>query len=263
MNYCIEYTDSFHYFDEIEEIEIKFNRENDKLPSFLQKFKDKTIVINTSEIADFNEKDIDFFKTLYKEYPNFKLKIKFISDINYLIESKVPFFFNFYIGDWHTLYHLMESNPTDMYITNELGFDIIAASFVLHNKNIKVRVIPNLAQSGFEPEHSFYKFFIRPEDMKLYEPYVDICEFFVEEKHQLETYYEIYEKDKEWYGNLKQLFFNFNEDVDNQTILPSFSEIRLSCRQKCLKNQNCKYCSRIAALSKTLEEKNLSFIEDK
>ena len=67
----------------------------------------------------------------------------------------------------------------------------------------------------------------------------------------------VYKKDKEWFGNLNMLIFNFNEAIDNRTILPTFAERRIDCKQKCLQKNGCQFCQRIANLSKTLENKSL------
>lgn len=258
MKYCIEYSSTFQYLDEVDEIEINFNRQNAALPAFLEKFSNKTIVINATSLLDFNENDIQFFQNLRKKYNNFKLKVNFDLSTAKLKESNIPYFFNTFVGDWQNLYYFLGYNPTDIYITNGLGFDLKNVSSILHNENIQVRVIPNLAQSAFEPKNSFYKFFIRPEDINLYSKYVDICEFFIEEgKKQASTLYEIYKKDKEWFGNLNMLIFNFNEAIDNRTILPTFAERRIDCKQKCLQKNGCQFCQRIANLSKTLENKSL------
>lgn len=258
MKYCVEYSSTFQYLNEVDEIEINFNRQNAALPAFLEKFNNKKIVINTTSILDFNENDIHFFQNLQKKYNNFKLKVNFDFNTAKLRESNIPYFFNVFVGDWQNLYYFLSYNPTDMYITNGLGFDLKDVSSILHSENIQVRVIPNLAQAAFEPDNPFYKFFIRPEDIDFYSQYVDICEFFIEEgKKQSSTLYEIYAKDKEWFGDLNMLIFNFNEVIDNRTILPTFAGRRINCKQKCLQKNNCHFCQRIADLSKTLESKDL------
>ena len=66
MKYCIEYSSTFQYLDEVDEIEINFNRQNAALPAFLEKFSNKTIVINATTLLDFNENDIQFFQNFRK-----------------------------------------------------------------------------------------------------------------------------------------------------------------------------------------------------
>ena len=61
-----------------------------------------------------------------------------------------------------------------------------------HVKNIQIRVFPNVAQSRSEIP-AIKQFFIRPEDLNAYEPYVDIYEFYrVNSSINTDVLYEIY-----------------------------------------------------------------------
>lgn len=88
---------------------------------------------------------------------------------------------------------------SDIYITNDLAFDLNTLSKEVHkiNNKCQIRVYCNIAQSALvlQEQNSLKSFFIRPEDVDLYEKYIDVLEFYgVDEK--LETYYKIYVIDK-------------------------------------------------------------------
>ena len=68
-----------------------------------------------------------------------------------------------------------------MYITNEFAFNMIDISKVCYLNSTMIRVYPNIAQTSARKTStidSLTKFFIRPEDVMFYEPYVDVFEFY-------------------------------------------------------------------------------------
>ena len=71
-------------------------------------------------------------------------------------------------------------------------------SELLHSKNIKVRVIPNLCQSSMAETPSILKFFVRPEDIQAFSTFVDTFEIVGNDQVQL-TLYKIY-KQGYWAG---------------------------------------------------------------
>jgi len=50
----------------------------------------------------------------------------------------------------------------------------------------------------------FKQFFIRPEDVDIYGEYVDVIEFY-DSIEQQNVLYEVYFKDKEWNGKLREI----------------------------------------------------------
>lgn len=89
-----------------------------------------------------------------------------------------------------------------------------------------------------------------------------MCEFFGEKEKQ-DTYYNIYKKDKEWFGNLGEIIIGFNDIIDSRYIIPRFAKKRIKCGRECMKGGPCKICDRIVNLSHNLEEAGLIVKKDK
>ena len=124
-----------------------------------------------------------------------------------------------------------------------LGFDLKNVSSILHSENIQVRVIPNLAQSAFEPNNSFYKFFIRPEDVDFYSSFVDVFEFTTHSAQNI--VYEIYAIKKEWRGGLNEIINGLRDCTTLSNQLPAFfSNKRLNCNKRCGYGK-CNFCNDI------------------
>lgn len=92
------------------------------------------------------------------------------------------------------LYKFLNYEVTDVFITEQLGFEVDKVAEIVHSKDVQVRAFPNVAQVQYENLDDIYKFWIRPEDVELYEDYIDVLEFFGEPEKQ-KIYYDIYAVD--------------------------------------------------------------------
>ena len=154
---------------------------------------------------------------------------------------------------------------SDVYIVNELGFELDKVYDIVHDHNAKVRVFPNIAQSAWTYTPDLKKFFIRPEDIKDYEKYVDVFEIFegyvdglevyeIAEPIIAETLYRVYAIDTQWYGKLEEIIANFHANLDGRFLHPRWVDRRVRCGKKCLKGSMCDMCNTIAGLGESLEK---------
>jgi hypothetical protein len=149
---------------------------------------------------------------------------------------------------------------SDMYLVEDICFELDKAAKVLHEAGIKIRVFPNVCQSSVPTTDTpaLKTFFIRPEDVAIYAPYVDVMEFFGRDD-QIKTYYEIYAKNKRWLGDLNEMIIDFNDSVDSRGLSHIFAQQRIKCGKKCMKGSGCNLCQRFADLSEIMLEKGLVF----
>ena len=263
MKYCFNYnknTEHMQYINEANEWTIKYNSKDTTLLDFLDLHKDKRINIYVSGEEALTT-PISLFEELCKKYNNIYLKL----DMKYFYKKdkkyNFKFFFDELVNDWDVLIGLLKYGVTDIYIVENLGFELDKVAEIAAQYNAQVRVYPNVAQSKFETTPPLKKFFIRPEDIKAYEEYIDILEFF-DADTQLDTYYKIYAIDKKWFGKLNEIIKNFNFDIDNKYIIPRFGEKRRVCNKKCLKGGICSRCDNIEELAKTLEQSKIVIWND-
>ena len=150
----------------------------------------------------------------------------------------------------------MKYQPTDMYICEQLGFSIDQVSKVLHDHNVRVRVMPNIAQSSWPETPALQKFFVRPEDINIYATYVDVFELVAPQPQQA-IIYKIY-KQGYWSGPIKQIIPNFKDNLDSRFVAKAFGAVRTSCRKRCLyKPESCDICNRITELSETFKDNGI------
>lgn len=269
MKYCIKYKKNFVYMDDIDEIIINFNYKDTSLLKFLYSYQDKQIIIRIKDEKEFIENDyIKIFKAFeeLKQPPkNYRFLLEpQMKELYKLIKETLnaPAFFLAFVNDWDTLWGYINLGVSDIYITESLGFEIDKVASILHERGITVRAFPNVCQSSWKDTDCLKTFFIRPEDVYNYEPYIDVLEFFDSTERQ-NVLYKIYAKDKKWFGSLQELISGFNYEFDSRFIPPEFALRRIGCGKKCLKNSNCKFCEKAYELSKVLKQNNLMFkIED-
>ena len=254
MKYCFNYnkdTEHAKYINKADEWTIEYNPKDDTLLEFLDLHKDKRINLYFKELVS-----EELLYELTNKYNNLYLKLNtklfYQEDIKY----EFNFFFDELISDWDTFIGLLNYGVTDVYIVENLGFELDKVAEMAASHNVQVRVYPNVAQSKWGSTPAFKKFFIRPEDIDTYNKYIDIIEFYDGDK-QLDTYYEIYAIDKEWFGKLNEIIKDFNLDIDNRYIIPRFAQRRMTCSKKCLKGSICTRCDEIEKLANTLKESDL------
>lgn len=259
MKYCVNYYRRFRYKNQIDEIILRYKDRQIGLIDFLKKKAQPHQRIIISPEYDVSiSKNLDIIEAAKKIHKNIAVLLPYEQkDVAIdLSEMNVDFFFKEFVSGWDTLMSFVNYGVSDIYIVNELGFELKEVAKVCHNKNVKVRVFPNVAQYGNKIKNlnNFNSFFIRPEDIALYEPYVDVCEFF----GPLDRYsvlYDIYTKGT-WIGDLKDLIIGLDFSIANNTIMPLFGERRLNCGKKCYQGK-CIICEKITSVAQQLEEANL------
>ena len=260
MKYCANYHKDFRYLDKVDEIIIKYQNQTQKqLIDFLETVRAEVRVIVKLEDNSLNiDKATEIFANVKVIHSNFAVMLSgpdaAFSDR--LREKNIPFFYFSLVDKWDVLMSYLAVGVSDVYIVNELGFDLKDVSKVCKEYGVQVRVFPNVAQlsSRVGTLNKLTSFFIRPDDIQHYNEYVDVCEFFGPLDRQ-SVLYEIYTKEK-WLGNLSDLIIGLNIDIENTTLVPTFGTERLSCRKDCYKGK-CIICEKCLSLANTLKENNI------
>lgn len=269
MKYAINFHRGFRYINDIDEIILQYNKKNFNIVEYLKdKKQEQRIILDVTQIEDITA-HLNTFILAQREHKNFAIKMSLEQEAaaTDLYMANIPFFFEEFADTWDKLVSLVKLNVSDVYVVSDLGFELKDVSAFCKTNGVNVRVFPNIAQvsSKINNLDKIKAFFIRPEDIPIYEPYVDVCEFFGELDRQ-SVLYEIYQK-QSWAGDLNDLIINLKMSLYSKAIAPVFAENRINCNKKCYKKVNsqrqCKLCDRIVSIAKTLEENNLVIKEKK
>ena len=268
MNFAIPFFRKFKYLNEDNlQLNINYKPQIKKLKTFIEEYGNNhriNLIINNE---NFNiSQDLDLIYNLRMAYPDVKIIIclpYFTEELeNQTKKRNLPHYYNEYISSWDRYVAFLSLAVSDIFITEELAFEIKDVSALAKKYNKSLRVFCNVCQSSWEKTLSLKTFFIRPEDIDLYANYIDTFEFYIKENdyHSINILYEVYSKDKKWFGLLNEIIFGYNGDEDDRFIFPNFGNARLNCGKRCLKQKSCKICDRILQLNPILKEKNI-FIE--
>lgn len=258
MKYAINFYRNCRVLPKADEIIIKYEKTGQEdLVRFARELPQEQRLIVNICMLDAENDDYRIFKDAISAHKNMAFMISRDQTIYYqdFYEMNLPYFFIEPISNLDDFMGVITLGVTDIYVANELGFYLNKISTICKDKGIQIRVYPNVAQSSSSfPTPGFKKFFIRPEDVELYEQYVDILEFWGPIDKQA-VLYDIYH-DGRWQGNLQDIILNLNEEIDNMRIMPVFGEARSCCHKKCAYNQ-CHFCDNIKSAATALEVKEI------
>lgn len=271
MKYCINYSNKSHIIDKVDEILIRYDKNKilELFTQFIPAHLNQRVIVQLIEENNIDTivNNLKKIISIYNENKDIKFDIqlpfynqKFMEELK---DTDLKYFFKAAANSWDKFTGLMSQNVSDIYITDELAFELDKVAEIAHKNNIKVRIYPNVAQSRWDKLSDILKFFIRPEDIEMYEPYVDVCEFYGDKAQQIDTYYKIYQEDKKWFGDLQEIIIGLDSKIDSRYIIPRFAEKRIKCGKDCLKGGKCEMCKRILDLSEQLENAHLIVQIDK
>ena len=260
MKYAVKIYNGFYHFNQIDEIIVPFKVTDDGLPHFIQEHSDKRVWLDCSTIDD--EKAAKHVLQALKDQYQFGVIVNTsyntLHFVLFLKSANIPLLFTNVANDWDKLHYLVDVGAAAIYVGEALGFEIDKVAEFLHSRNIEVWVHPNIAQSSIYLSNPFTKFWIRPEDVSIYEPYVDVMQMWhlKDKPNQQDTYIKVYQRGK-FAGPLDQFLIDFNAPgflVYNAIIPQEIVKRRISCGKACLKGATCSACGAIERITKKAAE---------
>lgn len=265
MQYCSRYSNKIN-MSSFNEISIRYEGQNEELVTFLQAHPQQKITLVIPHLDQFFIcKSWEVINAIHETYPELDFSVCF-SEVgafqlidNDMQESaralQVPYYFGFMATNFDQLYYLCERGVSEVYLAEDICFDLVRARRVCDRYGVKIRVFPNVAQANVRDNPGHKKFFIRPEDVEIYADVIDTLEFWGEPDRQ-EIFYRIY-KSGRWFGQLKEIIADLNIEFDSRCIVPGFAQSRKTCGRKCMKGDNCKICDSILSISRKLGDMNM------
>lgn len=262
MKYAIYFKPNSRYDIEADEILIVYRKRSIGLINWVQKRPENQRIIVDITILnyDFND-DMDIFTEAAAAHPNIAFKISTNNNFDKLKENNIDYFFVEFADTWDKLHSYISKGVSDIYVTNELGFQMKDVKMVCLTHNVKIRVYPNVAQTSARDTSSvdtLTKFFIRPEDTMFYEPYVDTFEFFCPINQQ-DVYMDIYKR-QSWTSSLSILIKDFDIDVISAQLV-RFGTTRLNCGKVCSYGK-CAVCKHALDFSTLLNDLNIGLTKN-
>ena len=245
LKYSLSNRQTYEYLSKADEIRVQW-RDRTTIIDLIEKYPDA--LINLTRHFPDCENPID-----WKQIEDFSIMCRgrFMLGLTHLDEMKEAHSRNikfYYLAPAYTFQDLNDYKAVGVCCVY-LGAPLFFMMDKVKRFNLPVRVVTNTASSeALRRPDGATGTWIRPEDVELYEPYVDTIEF-VGNQSQEQALYRIYAERKEWKAQLNLIVQDINRDCSNHLIPPYFAESRLNCGQKCQENGRCQLCYRVLDLA--------------
>ena len=244
MQFCLYYcAPDMEYINEVPQISFLYKPQDDTIEKFVKQHDKQHHYILMGE--SFDATNTARLKALKNECKNWTLVVTGDMDPNSgfvkMVKDISPnFMFGVPVADWYSLESMLRCGVSEVFIEGYLGFCLPDVKKECDKFGAKIRVIANFASATWFDCPAIKKFFIRPEDVKHYEPYVDTIEFEGGKTLQ-EVCYRAYTKG-EWYGDLSEIMPELQTELDSRRIPEMFGEIRTKCGMRCIRGSQCSVC---------------------
>lgn len=258
MKYAVHYRKDFRHFDTVDEVIFNVEQGNEsiylQIPNIVKEDWQKATLNLATWKWSLNNFKNDQFKTLISHivklkelHPNILVQLGYPfvdAEVQLMKENNIPFMAAYtYCKSLDMVYAMKEYGVAEIFVAEGLAFNLSVVRKVLEGTDIKIRIIPNVAQYAVGTKYkvpTIHKFWVRPEDTEFYEPNVDTFEIYNEDD-RISIVYEIY-KSRVWKGNLKELILDAEDlDVENTALVPYFGSRRIDCKQICM-YKGCEVC---------------------
>ena len=228
-------------------------QDREKLIDFIEELSDKTFILEIPKETLVESIDWDLYVT-YANKVDFILCIHNLNLAKECTDKGLRFYWAYPVFTWYELQGLLDLNPCYISLGAPLSFSL---EKVKKKTDIPLRICPNLGYESYMPrKNGLYSTWVRPEDINVYEEYIDVCDFMANELSKEATLLHVYKENKEWPGNLFLLFTNFNIHVDNRAIPEEIGKMRANCGQRCMETGACHFCDTAMRFADSIRHKH-------
>lgn len=241
MHYSILNRLDDKYLSEVQEIRVHY-RDRKSIINLIEKYPNADILLYI-EASDWIDETVKINKMLQGKLI---VAAHSIHDCILAKKNDIRFILNYPITDFYTLQGLKNLGAESVRLGPPLSFQLAKVKAL----GVRVRANPTEAMIDDIPRaDGVCGFWIRPEDIKLYEQYIDILEISTNDFKKDEALYRLYSNKKEWGGQLGEIIKGLNYLADNPLISPELAKRRIGCAQTCQEGSSCRLCYRVLDLA--------------
>lgn len=270
MKYAITYTKNFRHYDEVDEVIFPYKGISDEeglieiVTNTLTREDQRAIIL-----VDKYEQSIDALIPIVRKLKTVHENMAVSLNLDYqhewidkLKEAEIPFMFVNFATTVAQIAAMVIFGAKEVYLAEDICFMLEKLQLFREIDGIKFRIFPDILQTPRRCASlpQITNFFIRPEDVDLYEKYVDVVEIFRKDSRQ-SVVYEIY-KQGQWRGSLSDLIIDFKEEINGSSFIPDFGRARLECGRRCAMT-DCDICTYSVEVGHKMEEAGVAFVKQK
>lgn len=250
MKYCTSYFQSEPARQKVNELRFSIHVLNDAL-GYAERHSDKRVIVEILDLHAERTPTIEKLHKLHEEQMNIYYDFYNLHD---LVE------YARWLGDYenkYIMYHqpaltwglvqiLLYYKVCDIVIGEPLAFNMNELEKNVH-PHARIRIRPYFAKPeiarGIETDLGIHHFWVLPQHMHFYEPYVDVIDLLDDNIVRETALVNTYTSNKEFSARLDTLIEGVECGIGASFIDDKFVQRRLTCGQSCLKNSNyCHFC---------------------
>lgn len=255
----------FPQMDNVSEFNIKYTPDKnsfEKLIEFIKTY-DADYRINIEFPQDI---DMSVIKSVNSISDNVYIRVtrNILYHLDKIVNTECKFFMDatLPVSSLIVLHDMIKLGVTDVYIADDLCYNLDEVSEYCHENNVGLRCVLNLIPStslnkGTDPKSMFY----RPQDITFLMERYDCFEFDCGDpfdQYVFNSLYRAWFVQSWWDGNLKEINKDLKIDIPNNALLEAFTFYKSTCKLRCIKsNAHCHKCELTLKLANTLKEKKL------
>lgn len=189
---------------------------------------------------------LDSIENLFIDFYRLDDLIEFNDYTQYKYQYR--FMFHYPVDTYNLIKILLTNNVSDITVTEPIAFDMKNLEHYIHydNPQIKIRIRPYVGRNSWMPnDEDMCHFWVLPQHIKYYEPYVYVVDILANDIAREETLYNIYKRGN-YELDLAALIEHFDTTptVKGVWIDDAMALQRVNCRQICqsTKPQRCHLC---------------------
>lgn len=250
MKYCTSYYQSEPVRQKIDELRFSSSVMNEAL-GYAERHSNKRVIVEFIDLHGEHIPQIEKLHKLHVEMPNVYYDFYNLYD---LVE------YARWLGkyeDRYIMYHqpaltwgliqiLLYYRVSDITLGEPLTFNMNELEKNVH-PHARLRIRPYIAKPeiarGIETDPGIHHFWVLPQHMHLYEPYIDVLDLLDDNIVREAALVNTYTSNKEFSARLDTLIEGVECEIGASFIDDKFVQRRLTCGQSCLKNSNyCHFC---------------------
>lgn len=234
MKYSVSARQSKNIIEQADQIKIAY-KDKGIIIDYIEQFPNKDFILMVPKGIDLNWDEIH----TYAEKINLYLCLDNLGLATQCRDNGIKFYWSYPVFTWYDLTGLIELEPSYIVLGPPLSFEL---NKVQKKTAIPLRMCPNLSYDAYIPRgNGIYGSWIRPEDISVYDNYIDVCDFVTDNLSTEQGLLKAYKSGK-WLGNLNLLLTNLNYNIDNRSLPEDIGKIRSVCGHRCMEESYCHYC---------------------
>lgn len=173
--------------------------------------------------------------------------------------------YHYPITTYNELWAILQLSPYGVVIGEPLTFELSTVRKILDQQNtyVQLRVVPHIGRPSAwahlrDQDNGIKHFWIAPQMLHIYEPYVDVLELYDAKVERENALVNIYHKGDYTFG-LNSLLRNCESEILCPMITEGISQKRINCGQRCMRlPSNCHYCDRMEDVIKLTKPSHLT-----